>query len=114
MPRAPRFARFFRVLLAALQLSLSGAAVVADGIQEAEGARARVHIESHSSPSCPTPHPDDCVLCQFLQSPAAASGGVADPLPPACEGAWSAWTVREHLSSWSPSSPLARGPPALS
>ena len=50
MLRAPRFARVFRVLLAALQLTLSGAAVVADGIQEAEGARARVHIESHGSP----------------------------------------------------------------
>jgi hypothetical protein len=114
MFRALRFPRLVRVLLAALQLSLSGAAVVADGMQEAEAARARVHVESHSSPSCPAPHADDCVICRFLQSPAAASGGVVDPLPPPCEGSWSAWSVREHLSSWTPSSPLARGPPALS
>jgi hypothetical protein len=114
MNRAARPFRLFRLLLAVLQLSLSGAAVVADGIQEAESARARVHIEAHTDQSCPVPHGADCPICQFLQSPAAASGGATALLPPACGERATSWSVLEHLGSWTPSSPLARAPPALS
>jgi hypothetical protein len=114
MVRDARRFRLFRLLLAVLQLSLSGVAVVADALQEADAARARVHIEAHTNQSCPVPHGADCPICQFLQSPAAASGGTTALLPPACGERATSWAVLERLGSWTPSSPLARAPPALS
>lgn len=114
MLRAPRPLRCFRLLLAVLQLSLGVGAVVADAIQEAESARARPHVEARGDPSCPAPHPADCSICQFLQSPAAASSGGADPLPPTCEGSLALHASGTWRAAWTPPSPLARGPPALS
>ncbi|MDB4950706.1 MAG: hypothetical protein JWM27_3355 [Gemmatimonadetes bacterium] len=114
MVRAPRIPRLFRLLLAVLQLALSGAAVVADGRQEAEAARATVHVEGHTDRSCPVPHAADCPICQFLQSPASTSHADLAMLPPAREEHVSPWAIVSHRGTWTARSPLARPPPALS
>jgi len=63
-------------LFAALQLGLPGLAAWADARLEAASAGAKTHIESHSSPTCVRVHGSDCVLCQYLTGPAAASATV--------------------------------------
>ena len=52
----------------ALQLLVPVSATLADARLEAESARFRVHIESHSTPRCPRLHPDNCALCSFLSA----------------------------------------------
>ena len=68
--------RFAWGLFAALQLGLPGLAAWADARLEAASAGAKTHIESHSSPTCVRVHGSDCVLCQYLTGPAAASATV--------------------------------------
>jgi hypothetical protein len=110
-----RLLRFLRLCLAALQVALPTAAVVADAILEAEGARAYAHVEPHSSKSCPRAHSADlCALCQFGRNHAA--GAQHPPVE-----AWHADACAEPLpqpapldSRFSARSPLPRAPPALS
>ncbi|HEX8903879.1 MAG TPA: hypothetical protein VF771_03515 [Longimicrobiaceae bacterium] len=110
-----RLLRFLRLAVAALQVALPTAAVVADAILEAEGARAYAHLEPHSSKSCPRAHSTElCDLCQFGRNHASGPehppvelwqrdcAPAALPQPAAFESRFSA------------RSPLPRAPPALS
>jgi len=56
-------------LLAALQLSLPGAAAWADARLDTTAAPA--HVESHSTPGCARIHPADCAFHRFLSAPLA-------------------------------------------
>jgi len=56
-------------LLAALQLSLPGAAAWADARLDTIAAPA--HIESHSTAGCARIHPADCAFHRFLSAPLA-------------------------------------------
>ena len=55
-------------LLAALQLSLPGAAAWADARLDS-GAAGPAHIESHSTAACARIHPADCAFHRFLSAP---------------------------------------------
>ncbi|HMJ58792.1 MAG TPA: hypothetical protein VK467_06620 [Gemmatimonadales bacterium] len=57
-------------LLAALQLSLPGAAAWADARLDSAAA-GPAHIESHSTSSCVRVHPADCAFHRFLSAPLA-------------------------------------------
>lgn len=57
-------------LLAALQLSLPGAAAWADARLDTEVA-GPAHIESHSTSVCIRIHPADCAFHRFLSAPLA-------------------------------------------
>jgi hypothetical protein len=57
-------------LLAALQLSLPGAAAWADARLDSAAA-GPAHIESHSTSSCVRVHPADCAFHRFLSAPVA-------------------------------------------
>jgi len=57
-------------LLAALQLSLPGAAAWADARLDSAVA-GPAHIESHSTSSCARVHPADCAFHRFLSAPVA-------------------------------------------
>ena len=57
-------------LLAALQLSLPGAAAWADARLDTEAA-GPAHIESHSTSVCIRIHPADCAFHRFLSAPLA-------------------------------------------
>ena len=57
-------------LLAALQLSLPGAAAWADARLDTEAA-GPAHIESHSTSVCARIHPADCAFHRFLSAPLA-------------------------------------------
>jgi len=66
----PLKSRVALCLLAALQLSLPGAAAWADA--RLDGAVAGpAHIESHSTSSCVRVHPADCAFHRFLSAPLA-------------------------------------------
>jgi len=57
-------------LLAALQLSLPGAAAWADARLDSAAA-GPAHIESHSTAACARIHPADCAFHRFLSAPLA-------------------------------------------
>jgi hypothetical protein len=57
-------------LLAALQLSLPGAAAWADARLDTTAA-GPAHIESHSTATCVRIHPADCAFHRFLSAPLA-------------------------------------------
>jgi hypothetical protein len=57
-------------LLAALQLSLPGAAAWADARLDSAVA-GPAHIESHSTSACARIHPADCAFHRFLSAPLA-------------------------------------------
>jgi len=57
-------------LLAALQLSLPGAAAWADARLDSAAA-GPAHIESHSTAACVRIHPADCAFHRFLSAPLA-------------------------------------------
>jgi hypothetical protein len=63
-------ARASLCLLAALQLSLPGAAAWADARLDTT-ATGPAHIESHSTAGCVRIHPADCVFHRFLSAPLA-------------------------------------------
>jgi hypothetical protein len=63
-------ARVWLSLLAALQLSLPGAAAWADARLDSAAA-GPAHIESHSNATCVRIHPADCAFHRFLSAPLA-------------------------------------------
>ena len=70
MRSTPLKSRAYLALLAALQLSLPGAAAWADA--RLDGAAAGpAHIESHSTSDCVRIHPADCAFHRFLSAPLA-------------------------------------------
>ena len=63
-----RKSRFALCLLAALQLSLPGAAAWADARLDTAAA-GPAHVESHSTAACARIHPADCAFHRFLSAP---------------------------------------------
>ncbi|MDB4950705.1 MAG: hypothetical protein JWM27_3354 [Gemmatimonadetes bacterium] len=103
-----------RCAMLALQLALPVLAPIADAILEAEGARARPHVETRTGDSCPRPHSDDCALCRFMQD---MGEGPSDPAPlPVAEVRFLPlrWTAAAFVARRFARSPLPRGPPTLS
>jgi hypothetical protein len=70
MRSTPLKTRVSLALLAAVQLSLPGAAAWADARLDTAAA-GPAHIESHSTPGCIRIHPADCAFHRFLSAPLA-------------------------------------------
>jgi hypothetical protein len=111
-PCARNRVRSLRFLLLVLQVVLWGAAPVADARLDAESARAVVHVESHSRPSCPPSHnPAICAICHFLQlfsAPAHGAPSVAIALGRSAPERPLRLAVRAADAA---STPLPRAPP---
>lgn len=68
MNRLTRASRMIALLTLALQVTMPGAAAVADARLEAASERATPHFESHATTACVVLHADNCALCQFLST----------------------------------------------
>jgi hypothetical protein len=67
---------------AIFQLLLPTFASVADARAEAESIRgASIHVEAHTTSSCPRVHPADCVLCRVLATNATTTAPAAMHVP---------------------------------
>ena len=87
MTRLSRLARFFTLLIAAMQLAVPAVVSVADGSVARSARTAGPHIEAAGQKPCPS-HSADCGLCQFLshsraQPEAPARVVVSTEVPPA-------------------------------
>jgi hypothetical protein len=102
--------RFALLALLLLQLTLPGWSAVADG----HFVRAQLQSDHLESEPCTPPHPDDCALCTFLQTPADV------PAPLSVVPSLTALHVdapaerRSQPIGAIAAAPLARGPPAQS
>jgi hypothetical protein len=107
------FSRALWLLVAALQLVLSGAAI-ADARVEAESIASgpTSHIEEHGGANCPRVHPEDCALCRILSTsatPAAAPAIVPEAvlrIVPASDGPVTVARLGVHAAR-------SRAPPAI-
>lgn len=66
MSRRSPGVRPFWLAAIALQVSLPGAAALADARIERAAAAEITHIESQAAKACVRVHPPDCALCRFL------------------------------------------------
>ncbi len=100
-------------LLAALQLSLPGAAAWADARLDTAAA-GPAHIESHSTSACVRIHPADCAFHRFLSAPVATGRPVAFRFRDAYRVAPLAATVALAHAALAAGVHHSRAPPQLS
>src|SRR3954454_12083321 len=114
--RHHRVARLVTLVVALVQLVAPTLASVADARLEREierSPRVAAHLESHSTPSCPRAHPQDCALCQLIHATASAPPlrGVVPPAIAEVAVAVDAAPGRAAASEHAPA--LPRAPPTV-
>jgi hypothetical protein len=99
------------LLTLALQITMPGAAAVADARLEAASERATPHFESHATTACAVLHADNCALCQFLSTSQPLATRQVVPLPDAAPQMAPAPERAVRLTRAGPRTPPARAPP---
>lgn len=107
--------RLFYLLAALLQLSLPGAASVADGLRAAHAIAggAVAHVEEHTEPHCVPVHGDDCAFCRYLTSAAADVRPPAPPIPLVAGAILAPRLAASRAEQQSSRPTLPRAPPAV-
>src|SRR5882757_2157623 len=100
-------------LLAALQLSLPGAAAWADARLDSAAA-GPAHIESHSTSTCARVHPADCAFHRFLSAPLARASATVIVFRDGRTLAWSLVAAERAAIATGLTLPDSRAPPAVS
>lgn len=76
-----RQSRLLTLFCALLQLALPGALGVLDAIIARNARHTVVHIEETTGQQCRPPHPDECIICQYLSTGAIKTDPAPVPLP---------------------------------
>jgi hypothetical protein len=111
MTRLTRTSRMIAVLTLALQITMPGAAAVADARLEAASERATPHFESHPTAACVVLHADNCALCRFLSTAQPLANRQVMVLPDVAPQVAPAPEHSIRLTRSGPRTPPARAPP---
>lgn len=111
MNRLTRASRMIALLTLALQVTMPGAAAVADARLEAASERATPHFESHATTACVVLHADNCALCQFLSTAQPLADRQVVSLPDAPPRVAPAPESTIRLTRAGTRTPPARAPP---
>jgi len=111
LTRTSRIARLIAILTLALQVTMPGAAAIADARLEAAGERATPHFESHATAACVVLHADNCALCRFLSTAQPLANRQVMSLPDAAPRVAPGPESTVRLTRAGPRSPPARAPP---
>lgn len=106
--------RLARFLALALQLTLWGAAPVADAMLDRASASAVIPLESHHQDPHPRPHGPDCALCHFIHLFAAPVASAPSLSVALLRADGEPLFIAQPFAAGPILSPLPRGPPTLS
>jgi len=113
-----RFSNVARVVwlgCAFLQIALPGAVACADAREdETPAGPTAIHIEAHTTSSCPHAHDPDCLFCHLLAAPFSAASPLVFSPPLPTHPASPALALAADRSATRPALPNPRAPPLLS
>jgi hypothetical protein len=113
MRNRPVWLRTLLLLLAVVQLTVSGAAAVADA-RLGERSAGPAHVESHSTSACARIHPPDCAFHRFLTAPLVQAPATVLRLREGQGIRWTPLVSSEAQAQSDGSLPASRAPPTHS